>query len=177
MRTVLLFLWRSQPRMGPRSLIVPQRRGCTSRDAAMTNESYTTPCLMMQHISNRYSIALCRSGYCRLEPLQCSYTCGLIWMTTFFVHQVLLTFEMSQSLQDQDPWTIPLAPPPSGIVSSFHKQSSLMGLSVGITVVVFALMVATLSLRFWTKYKGQEKWHLDDCALSTDSSSLTRSPT
>lgn len=73
---------------------------------------------------------------------------------------------MSQLPPNADPWLIPCAEPPPGVISNFDRSSPLMSLTVGIVVTNFSLMTSALSLRFWTKYKSHEAWRLDDSTCS-----------
>jgi ABC-type uncharacterized transport system permease subunit len=72
---------------------------------------------------------------------------------------------MSTLSPNVDLWTVPCGPPPEGVTPDFHKKSPLMGLTIAIVVVVSSLMVLTMTLRFWTKYRSHESWKSDDCAL------------
>jgi hypothetical protein len=74
---------------------------------------------------------------------------------------------MSQLPADVDLWTVPCGPPPEGVIPDFHKRSHLLDLTIAIVVVVSSLMIATMTLRFWTKYRGRESWKSDDCASQT----------
>ncbi|KAH7406889.1 hypothetical protein DE146DRAFT_408178 [Phaeosphaeria sp. MPI-PUGE-AT-0046c] len=69
---------------------------------------------------------------------------------------------MSQLAPDANPWLIPCAEPPPGVISNFYKQSPLMSLTIGVVVTVFSLMTVASTLRFGTKYKNHETWRLDD---------------
>jgi hypothetical protein len=62
-----------------------------------------------------------------------------------------------------DPRTMPLEPPPDGVISDFARRSDMLDLVIAILCIMFFLSTTILALRLWIRWGGREAWKLDDC--------------